>query len=478
VSRLRLRIVRFFIVVFRSVKELRAATFGERKATLIILILILSSGLCTSSHANDDMVSFHRDVFPIFRTNCIGCHKPGKSRGGLDLTTHGALLRGGDEGPMIKTGDASGSRLVQTICGDEPEMPKESEPLLHREIDLISRWITQGGIEDAPVDTSTRRPTEPTAYCSLPAVHSLSFSPDGTLLAVPGRHEILLHHADGSGIVSRLAGDSPRLESITFSKDGTLIVASGGAVSEFGEIQIWDTNRQELIRSIKGSNDTFYGVSISPNNQQVAVGCADKLVRVFNIADGVEVMRCDNHLDWVFGSAFTNDGLRLATVSRDKAAKLIDIASGHLIDDVNQSRDPLICLTRHPIENLIATGGTEGKIRLFKMEPRGGRLSEGDNKEESFVREFEHMASPIQAIAFSPDGINVACSALNGEVRIFKTENGQRVTQIKGSYGPIFALAFNFDGKQVAAGGYDGRIRFYDTNNGEALKEFKSVPLE
>jgi len=357
-------------------------------------------------------------------------------------------------------------------------MPKESEPLLPREIDLINRWITQGAVEDAPVDTRTRRPAELISYRSLPAVNALSFSPDGTLLAVPGRHEILLHHADGSGVVSRLAGDSPRLESVTFSKDGTLIVASGGAVSEFGEIQIWDTHRRELIRSIKGSNDTFYGVSISPNNQQVAVGCADKLVRVFNIADGVEVMRCDNHLDWVFGSAFTNDGLRLATVSRDKAAKLIDIASGHLIDDVNQSRDPLICLTRHPIENLIACGGTEGKIRLFKMEPRGGRLSEGDNKEESFIREFEHMASPIQAIAFSPDGMNVACSALSGEVRIFKTENGQRVAQIKGGYGPIFALAFTADGKQVATGGYDGRIRFYDTNNSESLKEFNSVPLQ
>jgi len=134
-------------------------------------------------------------------------------------------------------------------------------------------------------------------------------------------------------------------------------------------------------------------------------------------------------------------------------------------------------LTRHPIENLVATGGAEGKIRLFKMEPRGGRLSEGDNKEESFVREFEHMASPIQSIAFSPDGIHVACSALSGEVRIFKADSGQRVVQIQGGRGPIFALAFTADGKQVAAGGYDGRLRYYNTETGGVVKEFNSVPL-
>ncbi len=478
VSRTPRFILRLFFVISRSEIELQQVAFSPRKATTAVLILCLSFAFCNSSHAYEDTVSFHRDVLPIFRTSCIACHKPGKSKGGLDLTTHAGLIKGGSDGPVIKAGDASGSRLIATISGDEPEMPKESEPLLPGEIDLILRWINQGAIEDAPGKIGTQRPAEPTTYRSLPAVRALSFSPDGTLLAVAGRHEILLYHADGSEIVSRLAGDSPRLESVTFSKDGTLIVASGGAVSEFGEIQIWDTHKRELVRAVKGSHDTFFGVSISPDNQQVAVGCADKLVRVFKIADGVEVMRCDNHLDWVFGSAFTNDGLRLATVSRDKAAKLIDIASGHLIDDINLSRDPLICLTRHPIENLIATGGTEGKIRLFRMEPRGGRLSEGDNKEESFVREFEHMSSPIQAIAFSSDGTSVACSGLSGEVRIFKTENGQRIAQIRGGYGAIFALAFTADGKQIAAGGYDGRIRFYDTNNGGLLKEFNSVPLE
>lgn len=442
---------------------------------VIALLDFGTSGSCAI--ANDAPVSFHRDVMPILRINCIACHKPGKLKGGLDLTTHTALLAGGDAGPAIKPGDADGSRLIETICGDEPEMPQESEPLLPQEVELIRRWVAQGAKVDEPASNHSRRPAEPPVYESLPAVHSLAFSPDGGLLAVPGRYEIVLHQADGSAIVSRLPGDSPRLESVAFSHDGTLLVASGGAASEFGEVQIWDVAKRELVRSIKGSNDTFYGVSITRDNRQVAVGCADKLVRVFNVADGVEVMRCDNHLDWVFGSAFSNDGMRLATISRDKAAKLIDVATGHLIDDINRTRDPLICLARHPIDDLVATGGTEGKIRLFRMQPRGGRLAEGDNKEESFVREFEHMASPIQTIAFSPDGSSVACGAASGEVRIFKTESGQRVVQINSGHGPVFALGFSSDGTRIATGGYDGRIRFYNSSNGEAIQDFASVAI-
>jgi WD40 repeat protein len=187
-------------------------------------------------------------------------------------------------------------------------------------------------------------------------------------------------------------------------------------------------------------------------------------------------MRCDNHLDWVFGAASSSDGARLATVSRDRAAKLIDVSTGRLIDDINRPRDPLLCLTKHPKEDLVATGGMEGKIRIFKMEPRGGRLSEGDDKENSFVREFEHMASPVHAVAFSPDGTLVACGAASGEVRIFRTGDGGRPCSIKGEHGPVFTIAFTADGKRLATGGSDGRIRIHDAEKGALAGEFDSVP--
>jgi WD40 repeat protein len=86
------------------------------------------------------------------------------------------------------------------------------------------------------------------------------------------------------------------------------------------------------------------------------------------------------------------------------------------------------------------------------------------------------MASPIHAIAFSPDGTVIACGGQSGEVRIFRTENGQRLAQIKGGQGPVFALSFSADGKQLAIAGGDGRIRVHDAEKGTAVREFDSVP--
>ena len=51
---------------------------------------------------------------------------------------------------------------------------------------------------------------------SWPPCHltGIDYSPDGSLLAVSGYHEVLVHKADGSEIVARLVGLSERIESV------------------------------------------------------------------------------------------------------------------------------------------------------------------------------------------------------------------------------------------------------------------------
>ena len=90
-----------------------------------IVLLLVPCSFCSSVTADEEQVSFYREILPILRANCIACHKPSKSKGGLDLTTHGSLLQGGNDGLAINAGNALGSRLREVISGEEPEMPKE-----------------------------------------------------------------------------------------------------------------------------------------------------------------------------------------------------------------------------------------------------------------------------------------------------------------------------------------------------------------
>ena len=111
------------------------------------------------------------------------------------------------------------------------------------------------------------------------------------------------------------------------------------------------------------------------------------------------------------------------------------------------------------------------------MAPRGGRLKEGDNREESSIREFEHMGTNLYAVAFSPDGNRLACAGQSGEIRIFETSSGKRLVTIPAARGPVFSLAFHPQENQLLTAGADGMVRIYEAAKGTLVKDFPGVPV-
>jgi WD40 repeat protein len=51
------------------------------------------------------------------------------------------------------------------------------------------------------------------------------------------------------------------------------------------------------------------------------------------------------------------------------------------------------------------------------------------------------------------------------------------VSKLEGQPGPVYAVAFRPDGKQVASAGFDGVVRLSDPLTGKRIKEFIPVPL-
>src|SRR5436190_14665201 len=89
-----------------------------------LLVLTFALLLSVTSRAEDKPASYYRDLLPIFKRSCNGCHHPGKLKGELDLTTYEAFLKGGKHGPAFKTNDLKDSLILEEISGAEPSMPK------------------------------------------------------------------------------------------------------------------------------------------------------------------------------------------------------------------------------------------------------------------------------------------------------------------------------------------------------------------
>ena len=110
-------------------------------------------------------VTFDKDIKPLFEASCLKCHGPEKAKGDLHLDTREGVLKGSEEGPVVKEGDSANSVIVKAIARINPKtmMPPPPrkprpgaeaasakpqsappKPLTDEEVGLVRAWIDQG----------------------------------------------------------------------------------------------------------------------------------------------------------------------------------------------------------------------------------------------------------------------------------------------------------------------------------------------
>jgi WD40 repeat protein len=445
------------------------------KTTRVALLASLMLG-SVGAQKPPAAVSYFRDIRPVIQRSCQGCHQPAMKSGGLDLTQYESFTAGGNKGPALKAGAPQDSLVLGFLNGQrQPRMPFGAAPLADDQIELFRSWIASGATDDTPPEARENAPLDkPPVYHLAPVITALAYSPDGSLLAVSGYREVLLHKANGSGVVARLVGLSDRIQSLRFSSDGKTLLAAGGTPARFGEVQLWDVDSRRLKHSVTLTNDTVFGASFSPDGSRVAVGCADNTVRLVDVNAGKEALKISNHENWVLGTVFGVDGKRLVSVGRDQAAKLTDATSGAFIENINALRGELAAVARHPARDLILIGGAERIPYLYMMDrPASMKIAD----DSTLIRKFEMQDGAIFALAFSPDGARIAVAGAADEIPIYQTETGQRIATCK-EHGGTYAVVFSPDGEHLSAGGFDGKVRTYEVKSGRSEREFVPVPLE
>ena len=433
-----------------------------------------AAGLVPSAAAQ---VSYYREVWPVLQRNCQGCHQPNIRSSELDLTSYEKLRAGGKHGSPLKPSSPGESLLVRYLTGDmKPQMPQGMPPLKAEEIALLRTWIQQGAKDDTPVEAGKRvTPDASVRYAQPPVTTALAFSPDGSTLAVSAYREVLLIPADGTSPRTRLPGLSERIQSLAFSRDGSVLMAGGGTPAQFGEVQFWDMKTAKLARTVTLTGDTVFGASLSPDGGSCAVGGADNTVRILDVASGKELHKIGNHENWVLATVFGRDGKRVVSVGRDRAAKLTDTSSGAFLENINLLRGELTAVARHPSEELVVIGGEDRVPYLYLMDrPKNMKIAD----DTTLVRQLERQKGAIFALAWSPDGKQIAVAGASPEVILYDAESGKRLAACTGHPAGIYALAYTADGKRLATGGFDGHVRIYDSASGGLIRDFVPVPLE
>jgi RNA polymerase sigma factor (sigma-70 family) len=387
---------------------------------------------------------------------------------------------------------AAGIGLAVRQRGPDPEAPQPAQPVAAPRTDAGGDALPEGVI--ARLGTLRFRGVR----------GSLTFSPDGRLLATAGgpagERITLWDRATGRAV--RTFGDNATLQTLASSPDGLLLVSAGNERHS----RVWDVARGEQRFQIPGAHaalgpdgktlvsaDSFGAGSkvhvcdaatgrvlrqwpLDNGAKELVVSGDGRSFAVVDHANPSEVVVRDTTSGAKLGTirlegagvahlALSPDGKTLATAHND-GVRLWDPATGKQVRHWAQRADSRPVFSRDG--KLLAWTGYNGIARVWVV------ARDGDTP-----RAVGEPTNNFEAPALSPDGKVLAVLTDANVVRLREVAGGKDVFALPGHTSPILGVHFTADGRGVVSrdresvcawDAADGRL-IHRTPSGETDRE-------
>ncbi|WP_461452763.1 WD40 repeat domain-containing protein [Mucilaginibacter sp.] len=140
------------------------------------------------------------------------------------------------------------------------------------------------------------------------------------------------------------------------------------AASEDGTVSVWDLNTLKLLHVIQVSADTIRSIAIEPILQQVAFGCRDNKVKIYDLVDYSYITTLEGefgHTMAVFSTQYSPAGDYLVTGSRDAQVKIWNTANYELMQNIAAHLFAVNAIAFHLTQPYFATASMDKSIKLW-----------------------------------------------------------------------------------------------------------------
>jgi WD40 repeat protein len=276
---------------------------------------------------------------------------------------------------------------------------------------------------------------------------SVAFSPDGTRIVTGTYQTAKVWDARTGTLQMELKGHTGGVNSVAFSPDGTRIVGGGDETAK-----VWDARTGTPQLELKGHTGNVWSVAFSPDGTRIVTGSLDKTAKVWDARTGSPQLELKGHTSQVTSVAFSPDGTRIVTGSHDLTAKLWDALTG----------TPQLALKGHTVEvSAPPLKGYTGEVRGVAFSPDGTRIATASRDRTARVwdartgtseLELKGHSSWVLSVAFSPDGTRIVTGSSDRTARVWDAGTGTPLLELKGHTGGVNSVAFRPDGTHIVTG--------------------------
>ena len=335
---------------------------------------------------------------------------------------------------------------------------------------------------------------------SISTTGNISYSPDGSKLAVGSSQGVWIYDARIGTEIRLLSGHKGPVHALAFSPDGKTL-ASGANNDE--AIRLWDVETGILKTTFEVHQSTMF-LEFSSNGRTLVSDSWSDPIRLWDITTGqyktltifesnkywrihkvafspdgtilagsvpsfYEIRFWDSltgeHKSTIFGVgdvtdlAFSPDGKTIANASQgndrnEYPIKLWDIATGKLKLILEGHLKYTASIEFSPDGETLASGSDNGMIAFWNTTTGRKKL------------DFEAHENSVISVAYSPYGGTLASVGWDHGwdqfIRFWNAETGHHKLIISGHTDNVYSVSFSLDGKTLASGSGLGFIRFWN----------------
>ena len=230
------------------------------------------------------------------------------------------------------------------------------------------------------------------------------------------------------------------------------------------------------MTTLRGHKDVVWCVAFSPDGKRLVSGSKDKTLMIWDMDAGQEPRLLAGHGEDVVSVAFSPDGNLIASASHDKTVRLWDAATGRLQHKPLEGHTNYVrCVAFSPDGRRCVTGSADQTVKLWEV------LT---GQEINHLKGFHCW---VHSVAFSPDGNRLALGnelgspdghgglqsmaqlgigSGDGTVQIWHATTGVQEQAIEGHGNFVYGVAFHPAGTRLASASVEHTVKIWDVASG------------